>query len=402
MKIGVLCGISRLSGGIATAVRSLSQQLSQLGCSITVFNPEDSFTCLDQPAWGDLPIVTYKNFGPMKTSFAAERMLLRHNLDIVHCHGLWEDSQRLALKWQKITGKPVVISPHGMLDPWALNRSAWKKKIVRTLFADRSLHHASCLHALCESEARSIRSLGLKNSIAIIPNGIDPPVVDTNLQSRLSRTAKKKLLFLGRIHPKKGLVYLLEGWGLLKKERERIFENWQLIIAGWDDGGFLHELKQIADRHRIDWIDSSENISKGNFDFPDTPNLVFTGPVFDKMKEKLFEYSDVFILPSLSEGLPVAVLEAWSYSLPVVMTEQCNISESFYRQAAIKIDISASDIMQKIAAIAELSEKQLSGIGGNGRKLLEEKFLWQKNSYQMNMVYNWLLHNTIRPDCVHL
>src|SRR5438094_7691198 len=116
------------------------------------------------------------------------------------------------LSWHRAHHRPYMISPHGMLDPWAMRNSWWKKRLARVLYEDQHVRKASCLRALCQSEAESMRAFGLRNPICIIPNGIDLPTVvngsDLSIEGQLSEQRKpggKTLLYLGRIHPKKGL-----------------------------------------------------------------------------------------------------------------------------------------------------------------------------------------------------
>ena len=132
------------------------------------------------------------------------------NPEVLHTHGIWTYLSIGVPRWARRNQKPYIVSPHGMLDAWALDNSKLKKKVAAALYERRHLRGAACLHALCASEADSIRAFGLKNPIATIPNGIEIPE-GRDLKSRYS--AKKKImLFLGRLHPKKGLENALRAW----------------------------------------------------------------------------------------------------------------------------------------------------------------------------------------------
>ena len=320
------------------------------------------------------------------------------------------DDQWAALCWQKAGNRPVVVSPHGMLDPWALKNSAWKKQVVEKLFAREALERATCIHALCRSEAESIRAYGLKNPIAIIPNGVELPekkCASARVRecgnvgtSELSNSRTKRLLFLGRIHPKKGLKELIKAWG----GEGPWHQDWQLVIAGWDDGGHLEGLKRQAAELGL-WSEDECRKSGSNTDNEQQTtgnSICFVGPKYGEKKDALLRSVDAFILPSFSEGLPMSVLEAWSYGLPVIMTEFCNIPEGFESKSAIPIEPNPESIASGLNRLFSLSDEELSLIGGNGRQLVEEKFTWDSIALQMKSVYEWCLNGGSVPPCIQL
>ncbi|MCK5922851.1 MAG: glycosyltransferase, partial [Methylococcales bacterium] len=250
------------------------------------------------------------------------------------------------------------------------------------LFANESLRKATCIHALCRSEVESIRAYGLKNPIALIPNGVELPSLISDHCPPTSGV-KRQLLFLGRIHPKKGLSELLQGWAKVKSQKPKDFSNWQLLIAGWDDGNHLAGLKQLASQLGLSWSDEAPP-SDPRYQ---TSDLCFLGPQFGNDKETLLRSVDGFILPSFSEGLPMSVLEAWSYGLPVMMTEFCNIPEGFEADAAIKIEPNVESITYGLALWMEMAEDDRMAMGGYGRLLVERNFTWKKIAQDMKTVY---------------
>ncbi len=368
MKIVVLTTASRKAGGLFYSVRWLSKELAGQGCGPTIYSPADEFSQEDLGVWNPLPVRFYSAFGPMETSLELRRMLRESGAELIHLHGIWMDSQWAAMQHQQKSGAPVVVSPRGMLDPWAVGNSAWKKRLVEKLFARRALEQATCIHALCRSEVESIRAYGLKNPVAVIPNAVELPEIGRQKTAASGR--KKQLLFLGRIHPKKGLAELLRAWG-------KFSGDWKLLIAGWDDGGHEAGLREMGG-------DSVE----------------FIGSKYGEEKERLLREVDAFVLPSFSEGLPMSVLEAWSYGLPVVMTDFCNIPEGFAAEAAIRIEPSAESIFQGLEKLAALPDAQRIALGGRGRKLVEEKFTWLRVAESMKRVYEWCLTGTNPPGCM--
>ena len=232
---------------------------------------------------------------------------------------------------------PYIVSPHGMLDSWALENSQLKKKVAAALYERRHLKRAACLHALCASEADSIRAFGLKNPIATIPNGIEIPQSKTKDTRYKSKDADKKLmLFLGRLHPKKGLENALRAWAKIRGQESGVRgqEEWQFVIAGWDQGDHEVKLKQLCEELGLSFAEVPAkqflSLDAGSGQLS-AFSVVFVGPLFGELKAQLLERANVFILPSFSEGLPMSILEAWAYELPVVMTDYCNLPEGFMR-----------------------------------------------------------------------
>jgi glycosyltransferase involved in cell wall biosynthesis len=294
--------------------------------------------------------------------------------DIVHSHGLWQWPSAVTASWSRRTKRPHVVSPHGMLDPWAWRNSRWKKRIAWSAYDGRNLRTAGCLHALCDSERASIRSFGLRAPIAVIPNGVTlPDDVDSTSSS------PPKLVFLGRLHPKKGLTELLKGWSLVPRSKR---SDWRLVIAGWDDGGHEPGLQRLA------------------ADLGIQADVDFVGPKFHAEKQQLLATAAGFILPSHSEGLPMSVLEAWSHRLPVLMTPHCNLPEGFATESALEISAEPSSITAGLLRFFEMSPAERVQIGTRGRKLVEERFAWSKVAQQMLAVYEWVLGGGTPPECV--
>lgn len=273
----------------------------------------------------------------------------------------------------------MIIEPHGMLDPWAVHNSEWKKRIVGHLFEYSNLRSADCIHALCESEYESIRKFGLKNPVAIIPNGVTLP-----LNPKYKRNQEKKtLIYIGRIHPKKGLKEMILGLAMVKAQNPILLESWEIHIAGWDQNGHLNELRHIVDTYKL------------------TNAVKFIGPLYGDAKERALCQANAFILPSFSEGLPMSVLEAWAYELPVVMTEYCNIPKGFKHNCAIKIEPTPDDICEKLIILFQRSNEDLVEMGKRGRKFVTQCFTWEIIAQQTLDLYKFLLGNGSKPSFVY-
>ena len=304
-----------------------------------------------------------------------------------------------------------------MLDIWALANSRWKKRIAAWAFENAVLSDAACLHALCTPEADAIRAYGLKQRIEVVPNGVELPEKLT-AEDTESTEGKKRLLFLGRIHPKKGLAGALRAWAEIQNSKSKIHNSnqWQFVIAGWDQGGHEGELKRFCVDLglRIAECGEAEDLKLNSYKFktersldlqgglrpengssrrltlPDV-DVVFFGPAFGEEKEALLRSAESFILPSFSEGLPMSVLEAWAYGLPVVMTPECNLPEGFASGAALEIRSGKGSFQEGMRTLIEMTDQERAAMGMRGRRLVEERFTWPKVAAQMRRLYEEVL-----------
>lgn len=400
MKLSVLTSsVSRNAGGLFTSVRKLTLAVQKIGVTCQVHAFKDDYTKRDAEFWNPLNVYAYarRGFSFFPVSKSMLRAVIDSQPDIVHCHGLWLFPSIVDLSIRRRLNVPYVISPRGMLDPWAVKNSAWRKKLIGFLFENNHLRNATCIHALCQSEADSIRVYGLKNPIAVIPNGMDLPIFNPSTFNVQGTRKKRKLLFLGRIHPKKGIKELIEAWS---KVREAWEGEWDLIIAGWDDGGHLDSLKNHASSLGLQW--SVKELDSEHCSPFSSTALHFVGPKFGVEKNVLLRCVDAFILPSFSEGLPMSVLEAWAHGLPVLMTPQCNLLEGFTAGAAIKIAPNPDDVAGGLLSLFSMNDVDRQQVGQRGLALVKEKFTWSKIAAEMNEVYQWVLGGGQIPGCVRI
>lgn len=312
------------------------------------------------------------------------RRLNQGAYDVVHTNGLWSWASVAAASWARRTQRALIVSPHGMLDEWALEHSRLRKRVALILFERDHLSRAVCLHALTEAEARSILNAGFKMPIAVIPNGIDvaPAEAIFPLPGCLSGDNRQILLFLGRLHPKKGISPLLAAWAKALLLKPNLGKTWRLVIAGWDDGGHSEAYQRAAGQLGVG------------------ESVVFCGPLFGADKAAAYAHARAFILPSFSEGLPMTVLEAWSHSCAVFATKHCNLPEGFRSGAAIQITTDA-DEMAAVLVNSLSNLEQLADIGEAGRQLVIRQFTWARISAQWRQVYAWAAGRRPQaPDCI--
>jgi len=335
---------------------------------------------------------------------------------VIHSHGLWSHSGIIARRIAETKRVPMLISPHGMLEPWALNHASWKKWFARHLFENRNLRTAVCLHALSKTEALDMRDYGLLNPICIIPNGIDPPpqlepvVLENEISYLIPIVGNRKLLlYLGRLHPKKGLKQLIHAWSLVQNNQNGLADNWVLGIAGWDQNGHEMELKQLCSEVGLNSYQIRTNISTKEIileerlsDSLRNISVLFLGPQFGNSKAALYSYCNAFILPSYSEGIPLVLLEAWMYSKPLLMTPACNLSIGLKAKAALPIETSVESVAAGLSQLFVMSDTERDEMGQRGRELVKTNFTWAKIAEEMHTVYQWILDGGTTPKSVYL
>lgn len=308
--------------------------------------------------------------------------LRQYGPDLVHVHGLWSVANRLIARTPAL---PAVIAPQGMLDAWALRQSRWRKRLAWRLFERGNLQRAAAVQALGPSELASIRSLGIRAPVALIPNAVSPPEpLSSSLASACPSawpcSAKRVLLFLSRFHAKKGLDPLLKAWQSVAESARR--HHWQLVLVGYGDEGAL--ARQVA-------------AAQARSELADATVL---GPCFGLEKQACFRAASAFILPSFSEGLPMAALEAMSHRLPCLLSHACNLPEAFTAGAALPAD--PGDLTVALERLFALSDAERAAMGTAGLALVQECFSWPQVARQTLELYRWILDGGARPGFVEL
>lgn len=391
MRVGLLTSTLsyREGGGVFEAVRALAPAIHRPpDIEVSIFGLEDE----NQPtslAMGGIPVSAFPVSGPKIFGYSGGLgpALRASRADMLHVHGLWTYPSVAALNWHARTQAPYVVSPHGMLDPWALENSRWKKQIATVLYEMAHLRRAACIHALCESEYNSIRDLGIRNPVCVVPNGTEtdrPPASRLPAWRAAIPADAKILLFLGRIHPKKGLHNLFRAMAATLGSNPVEAGNWHVVVAGWDQSGHGTELRQLG---------SALNIDR---------QIHFVGPQFGEQKNETLCAADAFVLPSLSEGLPFAVLEAMARNLPVLMTRQCNIPEAAAADAAIETLPDVVSLASGLKLLFSSSDERRRTMGANSRRLVEREFTWDVAASRLEAVYHWVLGEGPVPDSVRI
>jgi poly(glycerol-phosphate) alpha-glucosyltransferase len=373
---------------VHAGVLRLCQCLHELPeTDVQVLGLVDEFTADDLGGWSPIPTHVFRHRGPRNFGYAPglKQKLLELDADVLMTHGLWMYPSVVAQGWHRHTQRPFILNPHGMLEPWALRQSPIKKRLASVRHEKGTLQSATALRALCREEVRSFREYGLRNPACVLPNGVDLPDTGPLLPAPWEDAVPegaKVLLYLGRLHPKKGLANLLRAWALFHARRHEQRNDWRLVIAGWDQGGHEAELKRLAE------------------DFDVRTTVHFAGPLFDDARAAAFSHARAFVLPSHSEGLPMTVLEAWSHRLPAIITPECHLPEGYGARAAIYARPQISSLVRSLEQLFALTPTERMQMGHRGRELVEQRFSWPDIARQFRELCEWSRGRAEPPRCL--
>lgn len=382
MKIALV--VSRLSlkgGGIPIVVQAYCRQFAAMGHDVKIFSLQDEAF---DPAADGIKGLNYELFRPeihpaLGYSANLFRALVDFSPDIVHVHSMWLLVGLSARNAAKKLNAKLFLTPNGMLDPFALKISRFKKRLAGFLYEKANVRSCDCIHANSVSECEAARSYGYAGPVAILPNGVDIPAApgDAPLPA-----GPRKLLYLGRIHPKKGLDLLIEALGQLAAANCESMKEWHLDVVGWGENGFDEKVKARVAALRL------------------SPFVTFHGPAMGNRRFDFYRQASGFILPSFSEGAPMAVLEAFAHSVPVIMTPRCNITEAFAAGAAIPVEPEIESIKQGVEQFFRMTDPERSALGQRGFQFVRANFSWQSIAASMLAVYRWTAGEGEKPQCV--
>jgi len=302
------------------------------------------------------------------------RMKFIKGFDVVHNFGIWTPFNHSICAAANKAGVPHIYSPMGMLEPWALGQKKIKKQLGWLVYQRSDLESSAAIHVTSTLEAEHVMELGVRVPIAVIPHGMDIPA---RLPSRENREGiTRTVLFLSRIHPKKGLLELVEAWSMLRPS------GWKVVIAGPDAEGYGAVVSEVIAHHRLQ----------------DCISIV--GPVFGENKSKLYYSADLFVLPTHSENFGLVIPEALSYGVPVITTTGAPWHELQDTNSGWWIQPTVPALVQVLEEAISMSSSQLRVMGLNGRQLVEKKYGWQAIIQKHIELYRLLAMGETRPSFI--
>jgi len=375
--VHVIAGLRLTDGGPAYSVPRLCRALAAAGARVDLMTVSEAAEQDHSDgnyrerrfAWdgANIPVVrAVRRSSALAHSLRSEV----HSADVVHDHGLWLLPNVYAGREAGRAGRPLVVAPRGMLSPTALSFSKLKKRIFWQLLQKSSVVRAACFHAHSEQEYQEIRAFGLRQPVAIIPNGIDieSPAV------RPAASATRTILSLGRIHPKKGLDTLLSAWAKV----EHVHPDWRLRIVGPSELGYAAKLKAQA---------VELNLSRVSIE----------GPLYGAEKNDAYADADVFILSTLNDNFALTVAEALAAGVPVVATKGAPWKGLLDEGCGWWIDHGVESLAAALSDVIATPRERLIAMGQKGRSWMQRDFSWEKVASDMLRVYHWLSHDGVRP-----
>ncbi|OGW77821.1 MAG: hypothetical protein A2Z83_05695 [Omnitrophica bacterium GWA2_52_8] len=370
-------------GGPIFAVHGLCSGLVRLGHEVHVYTtnvdgPENSAVPLDRDVEKDGVRIRYFPCGPVRKVYyapALKEAVMRniHDFDMVHLQAIFIWTTWMAGRIAKNNHKPYVLSLHGTLDPdLIIRRHQCHKQVWLKLFDEYTLKHASGIHATSNLEAQKLNTCVVcRGKIFVVPNGYSGNSAEENvLQSgkvpaELSRY-DQFVLFLGRIHPIKGLDRLIQALSLVPRA--------VLVIAGNDENGYQAVLEKLIVAVRVQ------------------DRVFFTGPVYGRQKEELLRRAVLFVMPSYSESFGSSVLEAMAQGCPVVVTPQVGLAETVKREGCGVVTDGDPENLGRCLRELLQNPEALAAMGEKGKIVAEQQFDWKIIAQSMVCHYERLLN----------
>lgn len=351
--------IDRTWGGTSTYMQVLGKELGKLAEVHIITHASENPLPID-----NCKIHYVSGYNPLKGSFKIEVNKLFDVLkpDLVHVNCCWMPACSLVQKMAQKRNIKVVLTPHGMLEPWIIKRHYWTRKVPALLLYQRAaIKNADCLQATAESEKQNLLKLGYNSNIKIVKLGIDAE----SIAMKTSWKKTKQLLFLSRVHVKKGINYLIEAADILRDD----LQGYKILVAGEGDADYVASLKQLI-------------MDKGLQDI-----IQLIGGVYGDKKWELFQTSDFFVLPTNSENFGLAIAESLASGTPVITTVGTPWNDLNSSNAGAWIEIGTQPLVETLRRFLSLSDEELETMGKNGRKLIETKYSAKVMAEEMMEVY---------------
>lgn len=351
--------IDRTAGGTSTYMQVLAKGLGEIAEVHIITHASENPLVMK-----NCTVHYVHNYQPFSYSWKITIAFLLDEIkpDIVHVNCCWLPAcasvQRIAQK----RGYKVMLTPHGMLEPWIIKRHYWTRKVPALwLYQKAAVQRADCVQATAESERDNLLKLGYNSNIKVVRLGIDAESIEMKRSWKKSR----QILFLSRVHVKKGINFLVEAADLLRNE----LQGYKILVAGEGDANYVEAMKRmICDRGLQDIVQ-------------------LIGGVYGDEKWRLFQTSDFFVLPTHSENFGLAIAESLASGTPVITTVETPWNDLNSSEAGAWIEIGTEPLVETLRRFLSLTEDELETMGRNGRKLIETKYSAHVMAEQMMEVY---------------
>jgi len=338
--IHVVGSLDISAGGPSRSVPQTCEYLSNEGVDVEL---------IARPSKNPVEVNTSANF---KVRFKSIFSLIfygfslsKNNVDLIHLQHVWDPYIHVMAFAARVKGIPYIITPRGMLEPWIMNHNSWKKKLGMFLYQKKDLKLADCIHVTCNLEKSNVKRLGFDNRSYTIPNGIDLSLIPEPKEKYKSN----KIVFLSRIHQKKGIELLLDAWVKIGEQ------NWTIEIAGDGEPDYIESINQKI---------INENIK----------NIKLVGSKYGDAKWDFMKSGDVFILPTYSENFGIVVAEALVVGVPVITTKGTPWEELKTHNCGWWIDLSVDNLKITLEQAMASTKQELEEMGRRGQVVIQEKY----------------------------
>lgn len=369
-------GFGGKSGGTTTCTYDLIRYMHTIeNCNVDLLTPDVNDPTDRLAGNGEewIKIVDNDYRTPLAISNNLRNFLQNSNYDIYHANGLWMYVTHITSVMARKKNKPFILTPHGMLYPSALSRSAWKKRLMGILWFKRDIMNATCMHATCKPEVEVLRNFGYKGPIALIPN----PVPFFDYFEELNIERKLQIGFLGRLHPRKNVHILIQAWIELGEK----VKNAKLVIMGTGDAEYEKHLRDMASQCKFN-------------------NIIFKGFVRGKEKYEVLAGMRALCVPSDFENFGMIVTEALSVGTPVIASYGTPWEELNTRNCGWWIDATVGNISKAIEKALYMPTDVIIKMGRNGVDLVKEKYVANKVAEMMSNLYKWITCECEKPDFI--
>lgn len=354
--------IDKKSGGIGSYMQLIAKELGKLVELHIITHQSDNPLNLEN---AKLHFIDGKLLHLLTTKHQFIELLIAISPDIVHINCCWYPQCAFIQKWAQEKGYKIILSPHGMLEPWILNKNRWlKKKPALFLYQKKAIQQADMLIATAESEKQNLLKLGYNNNICVIPNGI----LTDGIESKKTWKKNKCIFFLALLLPNKGAHLLIEAVSQLKDS----LRGWKVIIAGKDDDHYFAYLKKLIIKYQLEDIVS------------------LPGAIFGKEKWEMYKKADIFVLPTLNENFGIVIAESLLCGTPVITCKGAPWSGLIENKCGWWVEHSAKAIANSIEQAINLNEDELKTMGTRGRKYVIENFSSELIADRMVNIYKRL------------
>ncbi len=373
MKIlSFVSSLDQSSGGPSRSVPMLVKGLAELGVDITLMTVRSENMNIHAL---DGTTAKLKVLSPSFSKKEIAKYIAGERFDLIQIQSMWDMPYHKVMVEARKLGIPYIATPRGMLEPWSLSQKKWKKRLAWWLYQRNDVQKSVCVFTTAKMEADHVSNLGITTCKAVIPNGIE---TDSYPCKTSIDVVKKQVLFLSRVHVKKGIEILFDAWKLIHSE----FAEWQLLVVGNGEAEYIQSLE-----NRVACLGLKDSIK-------------ILPPVFGNDKIQLYQESALFCLPSYSENFGMAIAESMSCGTPVITTTNCPWNILNDTNTGWCIDLSVDNLEHAIRDALAMNPTELYDMGQKASKLIYDNFDYRSVTRKTLRLYEWLLNGGEKPEFV--